>query len=105
MPAYRRISKPLLLFLAFRGSYKSLLTVVCECQDYRTPLWDWALLLLASKAQLTDARPPLQQPLHDGHLDHDDVSSQYGSHGAVACESAICSKIGVDLMRQGVCLR
>ncbi|ERS96610.1 gamma-glutamyltranspeptidase [Sporothrix schenckii 1099-18] len=67
----------------------------------RTVLSGWALLLLASKVQLTAALPPLQQPLHGSHSDHDSASSQYGTHGAVACESAICSKIGVDLMRKG----
>ncbi|OAA57481.1 gamma-glutamyltranspeptidase [Niveomyces insectorum RCEF 264] len=64
---------------------------------------DWLLLLLASEARLALARPPLQQPLQDvSHLSAGaDSGHVYGSHGAVACESTICSKIGVDLMRQG----
>ncbi|CAK7265579.1 hypothetical protein SEPCBS57363_001655 [Sporothrix epigloea] len=60
-----------------------------------------ALLLLACKSHLTAALPPLQKPLPGTSSDHDDVLDTPGSHGAVACESSICSQIGVDLMRQG----
>lgn len=64
-----------------------------------------AVLLLACEARLASALPPLQQPLsHDSNTNDDTLESakqKYGSHGAVASESAICSNIGVDLMRQG----
>ena len=72
--------------------------------DHLSSFWDWTLLLLACKAQLSAALPQQQKPLHGGDYSYDDSSSQsqYGTHGAVASESAICSKIGIDLMRQGV---
>lgn len=57
---------------------------------------DWLLPLLALETQLVTAHPALQQPLHD-----DFAETHLGAHGGVACESAICSQIGVDLMRQG----
>ncbi|CAK7218802.1 hypothetical protein SCUCBS95973_003607 [Sporothrix curviconia] len=61
----------------------------------------YALLLLVWRPHLTAALPTLQKPLHGNDLDRDNVVPQPGSHGAVACESTICSKIGIDLMRQG----
>ncbi|EFX06662.1 gamma-glutamyltranspeptidase [Grosmannia clavigera kw1407] len=55
----------------------------------------WLVPLLALEAQLALALPALQQ---QQPLQSDDGVS---SNGAVACESSICSKIGIDLMRRG----
>ncbi|EPE07541.1 gamma-glutamyltranspeptidase [Ophiostoma piceae UAMH 11346] len=64
------------------------------------------LLLLACESQLAAAIPPLQKPLlqdnsHESESAESSLKQKYGSHGAVASETAICSNIGVDLMRQG----
>lgn len=65
----------------------------------------WLLPLLALEAQLVAALPTVQQPLQDGDDAVVPEAASFlrpGANGAVACESSICSKIGIDLMRQGV---
>ena len=69
-------------------------------------LRDILLFLLACESQLAAATPPLQRPLLQDNSDgsagaKSPLDKEYGSHGAVASETATCSNIGVSLMRQG----